>query len=133
MEGFLHDISAIALSVDIDSSLSYEEVAGIFAADLAKLTSQKDKTFFYNVNFPKQLKDGKAQYVFGRQGKRDYINAFNREEKDGHVFYTISGEIYDTDKGNATDLFAIESGYISVTPLITDLTDYVELDAWLEK
>ena len=133
MEGFLHDISAFALSVDIDSSLSYEEVAEIFAADLSKLTSPKKKPFFYNVNFPKKLKDGKAQYVFGRQGKRDYINAFNREEKSGHVFYTISGEIYDTDKGNATDLFAIESGYISITPLITDLTDYVELDEWLEK
>ena len=42
MEGFLHDISAFALSVDIDSSLSYEEVAEFFAADLSKLTSQKN-------------------------------------------------------------------------------------------
>lgn len=133
MEGYLHDISAIALSVDINSNLSYDEVAEIFAADLSKLIAPEDKTFFYNVNFPKELKDGKAQYVLGRQGKRDYINAFNREERDGHVFYTISGEVYDTDKGNATDLFAIESGYISITPLITDLTDYMELDKQLEK
>lgn len=133
MEGFLHDISAIALSADVDSILSYDEVAEIFAADLSKLTDQAENSFFYNVNFPKKLKDGKAQYVFGRQGKRDYINAFNREEKGGHVFYTISGEIYDTDKGNATDLFAIESGYISITPLITDLTNYMELDERLEK
>lgn len=133
MEGFLHDISAIALSLDIDSSLSYDEVAEIFAADLSKFFGQNDKPLFYNVNFPKKLKGNKPQYVFGRQGKRDYINAFNREEKDGHIFYTISGEIYDTDKGNATDLFAIESGYISITPLITDLTDYVKLDERLEK
>lgn len=133
MEGYLHDISAIALSVDINSNLSYDEVAEIFAADLSKLIAPEDKPFFYNVNFPKELKDGKAQYVLGRQGKRDYINAFNREERDGHVFYTISGEVYDTDKGNATDLFAIESGYISITPLITDLTDYMELDKQLEK
>ena len=40
----------------------------------------------------------------------------------------MAGEIYDTDKGEATDIYATEQGFISVTPLITDLTDYQILD-----
>ena len=133
MEGYLHDISSVALSLEVSSSLSYREAAEIFAADLKKLMLGHEKPFFYNINFPKRLKDNRPQYVFGRQGKRDYVNAFQREEKAGHVFYTMAGEVYDSDKGKATDIFAIESGYISITPLITDITDYVELDARLEK
>ena len=137
MEGYLHDISSVALSLDVDSRLSYDEAAVIFAADLSKLTgqltSQTAKPIFYNVNFPKQLKDGRPQYVFGRQGKRDYLNAFERQEKDGRVFYTMAGEVYDSDKGSATDIYATEAGYIAVTPLIIDITDYVALDKRLEK
>lgn len=133
MEGYLHDISSVALSLDVDSKLSYIEAAQIFATDLEKLMAVHEKPFFYNINFPKKLKGNRPQYVFGRQGKRDYLNAFQREEKGGHVFYTMSGEIYDSDKGSATDIFATEAGYISVTPLITDITDYMALDARLEK
>ena len=133
MEGYLHDINAIALSLDIDSRLSYDEAARLFAADLPDLAQEEKQPFFFNINFPKFLKDGRPQYVFGRQGRRDYINAFQKSEKDGRTFYTMSGEIYDSDKGSATDIYAIDSGYISVTPLITDLTDYLELEERLGK
>lgn len=133
MEGYLHDVNAMALSLDIDSQLSYNEAAMLFASDLPEFMQEEKQPFFFNINFPRFLKDGQAQYVFGRQGKRDYINAFQRVEKDGRIFYTMAGEIYDSDKGSATDIYAIEAGYISVTPLITDLTDYMELEERLGK
>jgi len=133
MEGYFHDIPAFALSLDVDSELTYDAAAEIFARDFVKIMPESKKTFLYNMNFPLFLKDGVSQYVFGRQGKRDYLNAFSMEEKDGKVYYTMAGEIYDSDKGNATDIYAIEQGYISVTPLVADLTDYIELDRRLEK
>lgn len=133
MEGYLHGIPAFALSLDADSELTYTDVAEIFARDLNQWLDHRETPFFYNVNFPKKLKDGRPQYVFGRQGKRDYINAFQREEQDGHVFYTMAGEIYDSDKGSATDIYATDQGYISLTPLITDMTDYMALQDRLEK
>lgn len=131
MEGYLHDIAAMALSLDVDSELSYDEVATIFARDIARLMGEGRP--FLNINYPRYLRDGRAQYVYGRQGRRDYLNAFAREERDGKVFYTMKGEIYDSDKGSATDIYAIESGYISVTPLIVDLTDYPALDERLSR
>jgi len=91
------------------------------------------RNFLYNVNFPLFLKDGVPQYVYGRQGKRDYLNAFTREERDGKVYYTMAGEVYDSDKGSATDIYVTEQGYISITPLVADMTDYVALDQRLEK
>ena len=133
MEGYFHDIPAFALSLDVASELSYDEAAAIFARDFRQLMPEDKKVFLYNLNFPLFLKDGSPQYVFGRQGKRDYLNAFSREERDGRVFYSMAGEIYDRDKGNATDIYATEQGYISITPLVTDLTDYMELDKRLEK
>jgi 5'-nucleotidase len=133
MEGYFHDIPSFALSLDTASKLTYDEAAEIFACDLAKLMPDAGKVFLYNVNFPLFLKDGLPQYVYGRQGKRDYLNAFTREERDGKVYYTMAGEVYDSDKGSATDIYATEQGYISITPLVADMTDYVALDQRLEK
>ena len=133
MEGYFHDIPAFALSLDMDSQLTYQEAAKIFARDFRKLMPEEGKCFLFNMNFPLFLKDDVPQYVFGRQGKRDYLNAFTKEERNGKVFYTMAGEIYDRDKGNATDIYATEQGYISITPLVADLTDYMELDKRLEK
>ena len=84
------------------------------------------------MNFPVRFHPDGVQYVFGRQGTRDYLNAFQREERDGKVFYTMAGEIYDSDKGEPTDIYATEQGYVSVTPLIIDATDYPELDRRLQ-
>ena len=133
MEGYFHDIPAFALSLDVASKLTYDDAAEIFVRDLSKLMPGDGRTFLYNVNFPLFLKDGVPQYVYGRQGKRDYLNAFTKEERDGKIYYTMAGEIYDSDKGSATDIYATEQGYISITPLVADMTDYVALDQRLEK
>ena len=133
MEGYFHDIPSFALSLDAASKLTYDDAAEIFARDLSKLMPDDGRTFLYNVNFPLFLKDGVPQYVYGRQGKRDYLNAFTKEERNGKVYYTMAGEVYDSDKGSATDIYATEQGYISITPLVADMTDYVALDQRLEK
>ena len=78
--------------------------------------------------------DGRPQVVFGRQGKRDYKNAFLRQEReDGRIFYTVAGEIFDTDKSEPTDIYAVEQGYIAVTPLMVDLTDYIAIEKLLDR
>lgn len=139
LEGFLHDIPSFAVSLDIESELTYDEAAGMFVAYLEQTMcawhkQEEPKAFLYNLNYPKKLAGGMPQYVLSRQGGRDYANAFQREERaDGRVFYKVAGEIMDTDKGEATDIYAVESGYVAVTPLITDMTDYRALDERLQK
>ena len=49
------------------------------------------------------------------------------------MYFTVAGDIIDLEKGEATDIYAVESGFISVTPLHADLTDYVMLDEQLKR
>jgi len=55
-----------------------------------------------------EIADGTPQFVFCRQGGRDYINAFERIEEGGRVHYKVAGEVSDTDKGEGTDIYAVE-------------------------
>ena len=135
MEGYLHGIDAFAVSLDAQSELSYAETAEVFRTFMEREVAAREEAepLFYNVNFPVRFAADGVQFVFGRQGRRDYKNAFQRHEQDGKVFYTMAGEIYDTDKGEPTDIYATEQGYVAVTPLIIDATDYAALDNRLQR
>ena len=51
-----------------------------------------------------------------------------RIEENGRIHYKVAGEISDTDKGAGTDIYAVEHGLISVTPVGIDMTDYPLLE-----
>ena len=129
LEGYIHGIPAIALSLDVHSSLSFDETSAIFADKLPWIFEQAGKDFFLNVNFPKTLRDGKAEFVWASLGHRDYLNAFDRIERDGKLYYHIGGEIYDWDNDEVTDICRTETGFVAMTPLIVDMTDVPALRA----
>ena len=123
LEGYLHEIPALAVSLDIHSEISFEQAA-IDAARYFSAQIQSNKNFFHNVNFPKKFRAGYAEFKMARLGRRDYINAFvTHENDDGQVFFEIRGEISDVDGGEGTDIHAVNQGYVSVTPLHFDITD----------
>lgn len=133
MEGFLHGIPSAALSRDKASKISFLQVAELAEGYLAKSMEERP-SFFLNLNFPKALDPMGPQFVFSQLGKRDYLNAFRKEkDAEGRTYFTVAGDIVDLDKGEATDIYAVESGCISVTPLHADFTDYVMLDEYLQK
>lgn len=130
MEGYLHQISAIAVSLDVASSLHYIQAAEIFAAGLEGLLSVGQGPCFLNVNFPAAPVPERG-FRWTKLGCRDYKNAFRRTEENGRSYYTMAGEIFDQNNDEETDIHATEEGYIAVTPLHTDLTDYPALsNAW---
>ena len=131
IEGYLHDISAIAVSRDIESSLSYERIAELFCAQLPIFFAESEKPLFLNVNYPKELLDNEANYVYTTVGHRDYENAFRRIDKDGKMYYIMEGEICDGENTEVSDIFAASRGCIAVTPLITDMTDHLALERLL--
>ncbi len=129
LEGYLHEIPSAAISLDIESLIPFEDAARITLDYLLEeLKSHREKGFFYNINFPKQFKDDKPEFKFSRLGRRDYINAFqtHKDEK-GRTFYRVGGQVYDLDRSDGTDIFAAEAGYVAVTPLHADMTDYDRL------
>ncbi len=126
MEGFLHEISSAAISLDVESEISFEDAANATVEYLEnEMKKNEHRQFFYNINFPKRYKDNKPQFKFAKLGRRDYINAFQyHTDENDRKFYRVGGQVYDIERGEGTDIFAADEGYVSVTSLHVDLTDY---------
>lgn len=125
LEGFLHAIPSLAVSRDKDSTISFDEAATVTVDYLEKILSVKCEPFLHNVNFPKNFRAGKPEFMSTRLGQRDYINAFtSRTDDDGRAYFRIGGTISDSDITDGTDIHAVNRGFVSVTPLQTDVADY---------
>jgi len=117
LEGALHHMPALAVSLDIKSEISFEQAA-LDAAKYFSAQIEGGKNFFDNLNFPKKFRAGQAEFINTRLGKRDYINAFvNHVDDEGKFFFEIRGEIFDIDDSEGTDIHAVNQGYVSVTSL----------------
>jgi 5'-nucleotidase len=132
IEAFLHGIPSIAVSLDVHSKFSFLWAAEQVKAKIGQWCEEAEEPFLYNVNFPKFINMEKDPFVFTKLGRRDYENAFHRiVDEENHVLYQMAGEIADKENDEATDIFAANQGYISITPLQIDLTDYLAIEGKL--
>ena len=128
LEGFLHEIPSLAVSLNKNSEISFDTAATATIDYLEKILMLKHAPFLHNVNFPKKFRADKIKFVSTRLGQRDYINAFtSRTDDSGRAFFKIGGTIVDSDAGEGTDIHATEHGFVSVTPLHFDAADYEEI------
>ncbi|MFQ3341844.1 MAG: 5'-nucleotidase [Flavobacteriaceae bacterium] len=76
-----------------------------------------------NVNFPK-LKEKEIKGVkICRQAKANWVEEFDKRTNPmGKEYYWLTGTFVNNDKGNDTDEWALERGYVSVVPTQFDLT-----------
>ena len=132
MEGYMHGIFSIAVSLDFFSKMPFSEAAAIFANELPKLMEREAEPAFLNVNFPQILAEGEPKFVYGSVGHRDYLNAFERIERDGKLFFHVGGEIYDGYNAMDSDISICNHGRIAVSPLMIDMTDYEALKKYRE-
>lgn len=123
-EGFIHNIPSIGLSLDYDSELTFDFVAKEFVKHMKEILALSKENQLLNINFPKKLKEG-YQWVWAKQGKRDYANAFvPHKDSDGRRYYYVAGDILDEGNDELTDIVLGNSGNVTVTPILADMTDY---------
>ena len=123
-EGFVQGIDAVAVSLEYNAEHSFEFVAEQLADKLPELLRHSSGRKLLNVNFPRRLSDG-YEWVWCRQGVRDYQNAYERQQDEaGRVFYTVGGSPLLTGNADDTDVMVTDRGNISVTPLQLDKTDF---------
>jgi len=68
-----------------------------------------------------------------RLGRRRYVNVFHRRtDPRGRTYFWMAGDIEDAGNGPDTDVAAVADGFVSITPLHCDLTDYGLMDALRE-
>lgn len=136
MEGTLLGIPSIAVSLvrqngetDVRGRISKYRAASDFARELVLKVLDKGLPgdTLLNVNIP-DLKRIKGVRLT-KQGKRIYENAVQElSDPRGRQYYWIGGGAPQWEAGEDTDLDAVGKGYISVTPVHLDLTNYRALD-----
>lgn len=77
-----------------------------------------------NINFPDREPDNVAGTMVTTQGRRDpgLLNIDERHDTWGNPYYWLAFERRRSKAKEGTDLAAVYTGYISVTPLFLDLT-----------
>ena len=87
-----------------------------------------------NVNFPKRKKGEIKGIKICRQANAYWIEEFDkRQDPMGKEYYWMTGAFINDDKGEDTDIWALENGYISVVPTHFDLTAHhhiQKLNSW---
>jgi 5'-nucleotidase len=82
-----------------------------------------------NVNIPYLSVESMNGFAITRQGLRVYRDALDRRvDPRGRPYYWIGGEAPIGVNEEGTDVGALASGYVSITPLQLDLTNYKAMD-----
>lgn len=82
-----------------------------------------------NVNLPKLKADEIKGIKICRQANAQWEEQFDkRTNPQGRDYYWLSGRFVNKDKGEDTDEWALENGYVSVVPVQFDLTAHTFLD-----
>lgn len=90
------------------------------------LTTKLDKHTVLNVNIPPLPPEHLKGLKICRQAYAKYVEDFiERQDPHGRMYYWLTGEFVNFDKGKDTDVWALDNGYVSVVPVQFDLTNYV--------
>jgi 5'-nucleotidase len=131
MEAALEGIRSIGFSLldfsfDADFEPSKKWVRKImqFMLDRPFKTGQ-----LLNVNIPKLPANEIKGMRFCRQADARWVEKFvEGRDPSGHPYYWLTGEFVNNDKGEGTDVWALENGFVSIVPSMHDLTNYEALE-----
>ncbi|ABO50285.1 3'-nucleotidase / 5'-nucleotidase [Desulforamulus reducens MI-1] len=134
-EAIINHVPAIAVSLAAWEELNYQ-VAADFMKDFIPMLKEHPmgEGMLLNINIPNNY-NGRGIKVT-RLGRRRYIKCFDkRVDPRGKTYFWMAGEPQNLDDDDPeTDAAAVNDGYVSVTPLHLDLTDYSykkKLAGWL--
>ncbi len=130
IEGTILNIPSFAVSMPGDKNFHFETAAS-FAVTVARFIADNHLPYdtFLNVNVPNLTRDLVKGIKFTRQGKRVYDNSIQEVfSPRGERHYWIGGGVPYWELAEDTDISAVEAGYVSVTPVYLDFTNYAALD-----
>lgn len=127
IEGALHGLPAIAVSLADRKGSAFDAAARFARTLIERVLSEEDlpANTLLNVNVP-PVSDDKIQGIrITKLGHITYNNVFEkREDPRGRTYYWMAGSILDAGNDPDSDVEAVKEGYISITPVHFDLTNY---------
>ncbi|MCL0100249.1 5'/3'-nucleotidase SurE [Peptococcaceae bacterium] len=133
-EGVINGIPAVAVSLNTWVDPDYTYAAEFITEYIPYVLKHKPPLgVMLNINVPHGIKPKGVRVT--RLGSRRYIDVVDqRTDPRGRVYFWMAGEPEDIDDHDPeTDLNAVKEGYISVTPIQIDITNYKyinELKKW---
>lgn len=134
MEAVISGVQGIAVSMDSPAGfvgvLDYSTAALVARRVTERvLADDLPEGIVLNVNVPYCKEAELKGYMITRQGLRVYRDALDeRLDPRGRPYYWIGGEAPTGVVEEGTDFGALSEGYVSITPLQLDLTNYKAMD-----
>jgi len=134
-EGTLLGIPSVAFSPSSSKNPDFDTMAYLALKIITQVLEKGlPEKVFLNVSFPNLPKDKLKGFRLTRQGRSAYkeeIKKYLSPSKE--VYYWIGGEeALDEECEKGTDYTAVKEGFVSITPIKLDLTDYLGISI-LEK
>lgn len=132
MEGYLYGLPAISISaVERDAHIADAAECLLDIIRRWRAASFQPHSLL-NVNYPACSRAAIQGYRLTKQGWRWYIDPFAKmKDPKGREFYWLHGSnLADNSDEPDSDLAAIRKGYVSITPMTFDTTDYQGLAMW---
>ena len=129
-EGYCSGCCAIAISaagIRRGVGQANYEYAARLAADICLQMAASDfkPKVFFNINVPGSVPEDIKGIKYTHMGWRWYTEPFiKRVDPRGNDYYWLQGEFDDSKCGTGSDVEACNAGYVSITPLQLDHTDY---------
>ena len=136
IEGAVLGIPSVAISLEISESSPDIQGAAVIAKEIIGHIINKElpRGTLLNVNIPLISKDKIKGIKITRQFSGDFDEHYDRRtDPRGIAYYWIAGTGWPKIDVVGTDMHALKEGYISITPLRYDLTDYTflkEVESW---
>jgi len=125
-EAAIMDIPAIAISVT-DHHPAYFLPAAKVASQLCGIVLKNGvrKGTLLNVNIPNLPADKIKGIKITKQGKSKWDDSYvERIDTFGEKYYWLTGNLVEVDTNLELDQFAVKNGFVSITPVHFDVTDY---------
>lgn len=137
MEGTIMNIPSIAVSINATGGEEpvFDSAASV-ARDVALMVLSEHLPYdtLLNVNVPNLPYPEIRGTKLTRQGKRVYDNSIQDSYTPwGEKYYWIGGGTPYWEHGEDTDMCAVMQGYVSITPLHLDLTNYSAMEMLREQ
>jgi len=131
MEAVVSGIPAIAASVDGWEGWDFEPAARVVEQVAREVLARGlPPGALLNVNVPALPYEALKGILVTRLGRRVYKDVLiERKDPRGESYYWIGGDPPDGEPLEGTDFWAIKHGYVSITPLKLDLTDYALMES----
>ena len=128
MEGYLLDIPSLAISMSHYDPKHYS-TAGQVVLDLIPKIKNLQQSILLNINVPdipyNELKGTEITRLGKRHKAEPIIHHPNQNDK---LMYWVGAAGEPNDGGPGTDFFAIKNEKVSISPIISDLTNFNKLD-----